>query len=95
MILKQQHAAVRVAVAGALRHDSDMSEYKQPKLEGQRVPLKVRLTPSQHRLAWTAQQRHGGMTYAEYIGALIERDAGLPNALDDKRGQEPLDIRAS
>ncbi|WP_343320568.1 hypothetical protein AAFM46_16885 (plasmid) [Arthrobacter sp. TMP15] len=46
--------------------------------------------PVQHERAWYAAQR-AGLSLADYVGALIDRDAGLPNKLNDVK-QEALPI---
>ncbi|WP_101853473.1 hypothetical protein [Kocuria flava] len=68
-----------------------MTDYKPPKMYGNKVAVGTRFTPDQHRLAVEAAARVG-LSLAEYLGALVERDAGLPNKIDDRRGIEELPI---
>ena len=60
-----------------------MTGYKSPKMQGNKVPFSTRLSPQQHRLAAETSAKTG-LSMAEYIGALIERDANLPNKLDSR-----------
>lgn len=64
--------------------------YATPKLDGNRVALRGRLYPDQHKRAHEAATHHG-LSLSDYVGALIDRDAGLPNKIDDAR-QEALPI---
>ncbi|MGQ1799142.1 MULTISPECIES: hypothetical protein [Kocuria] len=64
-----------------------MSEYKAPKMYGRKVAFSTRFTPDQHRLAAEAAAR-AGLSMAEYLGALIERDAGRTNKLDNPQEAE-------
>ena len=73
-------------VAVAVCNDDFMTEYQQPKLQGHKVALSTRVSPEQHRAAVEASHRTG-LSMAEYIGALIDRDAGRPNKLDNR--EEP------
>lgn len=71
-----------------------MSEYKAPKLFGQRVALNTRVKPEQHRRV--AERAIAlGLSQADYIGALVDRDYGLPNVIDDRQNEQkeqlPLD----
>ena len=70
-------------VAVALCNDVPMTDYQQPKLQGHKVALSTRVSPDQHRAAIEAS-RAAGLSMAEYIGALIDRDAGRPNKLDNR-----------
>jgi hypothetical protein len=73
--------------------DEDMSAYSPyatPKLDGNRVALRGRIYPDQHKRAHEAAQQHG-LSLSDYLGALIDRDSGLPNKLDDAN-QEALPI---
>lgn len=63
-----------------------MSEYKQPKMYGRRVPFSMRMPPEVHRRLFD-RTIVLGMTQADYIAALIDRDCGLPNAIDDREEQ--------
>lgn len=73
--------------------DESMSQpYATPKLDGQRVALRGRVLPDQHARASTQAARHG-LSLSEYLGALIDRDSGLPNKID--QSQEALIPRAS
>ncbi len=67
-----------------------MEEYRAPKLIGKRAPLNCLVLPDQHYRAWRAMQRYN-MSFGEYVGALIDRAAGLPNKLDGMH-QEALPI---
>ena len=71
-----------------------MTEYKPPKQYGNKVAVGTRFTPDQHRIAMHAA-KDAGLSLAEYLGALIERDAGLPNKLDNppapKKDELPID----
>lgn len=62
--------------------------YVMPKLDGNRVPLRGRVFPEQHKRAHEAALRNG-LSLSDYLGALVDRDAGLPNKIDDKN-QEAL-----
>lgn len=64
-----------------------MTEYKPPKMIGRKVPFSMRLTLDQHRLA-AENASHVGLSMAEYIGALIERDSGRTNKLDNPQETE-------
>ncbi len=64
--------------------------YVTPKLDGNRVALRGRLLPEQHKRAHEAAHAHG-LSLSEYVGALIDRDAGLSNKIDDTQ-QEALPI---
>jgi hypothetical protein len=73
--------------------DECMSQpYATPKLDGQRVALRGRVLPEQHARA-SAQAAEHGLSLSEYLGALIDRDSGLPNKIDNP--QEALIPRAS
>lgn len=71
-----------------------VSEYKTPALYGSKVPFSFRMYPEEHRLA-AEKAEANNISMARYIGALIRRDAGLPNELDnsksDEKDQLPLD----
>lgn len=67
--------------------------YATPKLDGLRVALRGRISPAQHKLAHEAASRYG-LSVSDYMGALIDRDNGLPNKIDD-HGQGALIDRAS
>lgn len=58
-----------------------MEEYHQPKLIGKKIPMNCLVHPDQHYRAWTDMQQYN-MSFGEYVGALIDRAAGLPNRLD-------------
>lgn len=59
-------------------------EYRTPKLVGNKVPMNNLVMPKQHYRAWK-QANEAGLSVGEYLGALVDRDAGLPNKLDDIR----------
>lgn len=61
-----------------------------PKLDGNRVALRGRVFPQQWRQAHSAASAHG-LSLSDYLGALIDRDAGLPNKIDNTQ-QEALPI---
>lgn len=61
-----------------------------PKLDGNRVALRGRVFPKQWRQAHAAAAAHG-LSLSDYLGALIDRDAGLPNKIDNSQ-QEALPI---
>jgi hypothetical protein len=68
--------------------------YATPKLDGNRVALRGRVSPEQHARAH-AKANEAGLSLSEYLGALIDRDSGFPNRLSDE-DQEALPIpRAS
>ena len=67
-----------------------MADYIPPKLKGNKVPLNNLVQPAQHERAWHAAHSVG-ISLADYVGALIDRDAGLPN-LDHITSQEALPI---
>lgn len=67
--------------------------YVTPKLDGNRVALRGRLLPAQHKRAHEAAHSHG-LSLSEYVGALIDRDAGLPNKLSEE-SPEALFSKAS
>ena len=58
-----------------------MEEYRAPKLIGKKASMNCLVLPDQHHRAWKATQRYD-MSFGEYVGALIDRAAGLPNKLD-------------
>lgn len=72
---------------------SSQVPYATPKLDGNRVALRGRVFPAQHARAHEAASRHG-LSVSDYLGALIDRDNGLPSKLDD-HGQGALIDRAS
>jgi hypothetical protein len=72
-------------------HYGRMKEYEPPKMIGRRVPFSMRVLPEQHRRAFDRAAALG-LSQADYIGALIDRDYGLPNALDDRQEAEELPI---
>lgn len=61
-----------------------------PKLDGNRVALRGRVFPDQWKRAHLAADTHG-LSLSDYLGALIDRDAGLPNKIDNSQ-QEALPI---
>lgn len=71
-----------------------MTEYKTPALYGSKVPFSFRMYPEEHRLA-AEKAEANSISMARYIGALIRRDAGLPNELDNPKADDkdvlPLD----
>ncbi|MEB2528384.1 hypothetical protein [Kocuria rosea] len=71
-----------------------MKEYTPPKLFGQRVALNMRVKPAQHRRV-AERAAALGLSQADYVGALVDRDYGLPNQIDDRQNQDkdqlPLD----
>lgn len=81
-----QTHVIPISVAVPMCHDRAMTEYQQPKLQGHKVALMARVSPAQHRTAIEASHR-AGLSMAEYIGALIDRDAGRSNKLDNR--EEP------
>lgn len=65
----------------AVCHDGPMSERSLPKMEGRKVPTKMRLTPEQY--AWANEQAaRYGVSMAAMIGAAIDYAAGKPSLLD-------------
>lgn len=75
---------------GIVEFMSTDAPYVTPKLDGNRVALRGRLFPDQHKRAHEAALSHG-LSLSDYVGALIDRDAGLPNKIDDAM-QEALPI---
>jgi hypothetical protein len=75
-------------------HAGHMKEYEPPKMIGRRVPFSMRVLPEQHRRAFEKAAALG-LSQADYIGALIDRDHGLPNAIDDRQNAEELPITRS
>lgn len=69
---------------------SAYSQYATPKLDGNRVALRGRIYPDQHKRAHEAAHQHG-LSLSDYLGALIDRANGLPNKLDNA-DQEALPI---
>lgn len=57
-------------------------QYRAPKLDGLRIPLKLRVAPERHKHAWI-RAHEIGISMADYVAALIDRDAGLPNVIDN------------
>lgn len=71
-----------VAVPGyGVCHDGRMSERSLPKMEGRKVPTKMRLTPEQYAWANEEADRYG-VSMAAMIGAAIDHAAGRPSLLD-------------
>lgn len=68
-----------------------MTKYTPPKLLGKRVAFSMRILPEQHRRA-AEKAAALGLSQADYVGALIDRDFGLPNVLDDRQNVEELPI---
>ena len=68
-----------------------MTEYTPPKLLGKRVAFSMRVLPEQHRRA-AEKAAALGLSQADHVGALIDRDHGLPNAIDDRQNAEELPI---
>lgn len=79
-----------------------MDGYQTPKLDGNRVVLKVRVPPAIHR---AVRQRADELTHttrsrvsaADYVADLIARDTGLPSPLDQPDPSQehlPLDRTA-
>jgi hypothetical protein len=66
--------------------------YATPKLDGNRVALRGRIYPAQHKRAHEAANSYG-LSLSDYLGALIDRDNGLPNKIDNP-DQEALIARA-
>lgn len=54
-----------------------------PKLDGNRVALRGRVFPDQYRRAHAAASECG-LSLSDYLGALIDRAAGVPNKIDDE-----------
>lgn len=52
-----------------------------PKLDGNRVALRGRVFPDQHSRA-TAAAKECHLSLSDYLGALIDKAAGLPNKID-------------
>lgn len=70
-------------------YDVLMFVYSQPKMIGRKIPFSIRLQPAQHRtIAERAYET--GLSMAEYVGALVDRDAGRPSALDNSPMQRTL-----
>ncbi|MCX8456548.1 hypothetical protein [Paenarthrobacter ureafaciens] len=65
--------------------------YAMPKLDGNRVPLRGRVYPVQHKRAHEAAAKHN-LSLSDYLGALIDRAEGLPNKIDnpDRQGALPI-----
>lgn len=61
-----------------------------PKLDGNRVALRGRVFPDQWKRAHEGADAHG-LSLSEYLGALVDRDHGLPNKIDNSQ-QEALPI---
>lgn len=66
-------------------------QYHPPKLIGQRAALNMRIQPEQHRRLWH-RAKSLGLSQADYVGALIDRDLGLPNLIDDRMNSEQLPL---
>ncbi|WP_369021757.1 hypothetical protein [Paenarthrobacter ureafaciens] len=65
--------------------------YAMPKLDGNRVPLRGRVSPVQHKRAHEAAAMYG-LSLSDYLGALIDRAEGLPNKIDNPDNQGTLPI---
>lgn len=68
-------------------HDEVMDGYQTPKLDGNRVVLKVRVAPAIHRAAIERAEEldrasSARVSAADYVAHLIARDTGLPSPLD-------------
>ena len=74
--------------AGETRSDFTVP---QPKLDGNRVALRGRVTPDQHQRARRAAARRG-LSLSDYLGSLI--DADTATATPRRTAQETLDIPA-
>ena len=89
-----RHTLQPLAHINPLCQDVTVSEYKTPALYGSKVPFSFRMYPEEHRLA-AEKAEANNISMARYIGALIRRDAGLPNELDNPKSNEknqlPLD----
>jgi hypothetical protein len=76
--------------------NQEPADYRVPKLDGSRVALRSRVTPAQHKHAHLLAQAYG-MSISDLVGALIDRELGLRNALDaldvKATNQEELPIR--
>ena len=82
--MKHDHVHAHLSV-----YDEVMFVYKQPKMIGRKVPFSIRLQPAQHRtIAERAYET--GLSMAEYVGALVDREAGRPTALDNAPLQREL-----
>lgn len=69
--------------------ENNRSSYTPPKLDGNRVALRGRIFPIQHRRAHDAAHE-AGLSLSDYLGALVDKDHGLPNKLDEARRSEDL-----
>ena len=91
--IHQTHV-IPISVAVPMCHDRAMTEYQQPKLQGHKVALMARVSPAQHRRV-AERAAALGLSQADYVGALVDRDYGLPNLIDDRQNQDkdqlPLD----
>lgn len=70
-----------------------MNGYRTPKLDGNRVVLKVRVPPVIHR---AAHDRAGelNVSIADYVSDLIATDTGAPSPLDrPDEAQEEIHFR--
>ncbi len=85
---------IPLSVSGWVCNDQPMTEYRQPQLQGRKVALMARVSPDQHRAAIEAAHK-AELSMAEYIGALIDRDAGRPNKLDNKDKEQRLPLANS
>ena len=62
-----------------------------PKPIGNKAPLNCLVLPDQHYRAWLATQQYI-MSFAEYVGALIDRAEGRLNKLDGtQQGVLPIE----
>jgi predicted HicB family RNase H-like nuclease len=85
---------ISLSVALSMCNDRLMTDYRRPQLQGKKVALMARVSPAQHRAAIEASHE-AGLSMAEYIGALIDRDAGRPNKLDNKEEEQQLPLANS
>ncbi len=68
--------------------------YAMPKLDGNRVALRGRIFPDQHKRAHEDAASHG-LSLSDYLGALIDRERGLPNKLDNTPEQQEFAYRTA
>ena len=64
---------------------------RQPKLDGNRVALRGRVTPDQHQRARLAAAQRG-LSLSDYLGSLIDADTGA--RASNRPSQEALEIPA-
>jgi len=74
--------------AGDARDDFTV---RQPKLDGNRVALRGRVTPDQHQRARRAAAQRG-LSLSDYLGSLIDADTGV--RAGKRPPQEAFDIPA-